>query len=192
LEVNPADLAKESRSRDAASGFDKQSRQIGRGSDSFGEPRRRNRDAKPAPALKATPLKGLDDVQMQRFRLDVGKQHQVTPRNIVGAIANEAELESKYIGEIEIREHYSTVDLPADMPKEILAILKKARVASRPLAIKVYTGESQANESQPAPRKKSYNSRKDKSQTTGKSKSDYAKKKSKARAKKKGAASRSD
>ena len=147
--------------------------------------RSERRDAKPTPNLKATPLKEYPDLEMTRFRLDVGKRNQVKPGNIVGAIANEAELESKYIGEIEIREEYSTVDLPADMPKGILSILKKAMVAGRPLAIKVFDGEDKSPASTEGPRKKSYNSKKrDRGEGNKKSKSDYASKKRKDRKKK--------
>ena len=72
---------------------------------------------------------------MQRFRIAVGYQHGVKPGNIVGAIANEAQLDSEYIGHIEIYEDYSTVDLPAGMPKETLFALKKARVCQQRLDI---------------------------------------------------------
>ena len=51
-----------------------------------------------------------------RYRLEVGHQHGATPQNIVGAIANEAGIESRYIGRIEIHDDYSTVDLPDGMP----------------------------------------------------------------------------
>uniref|UniRef100_UPI0021CB2207 DbpA RNA binding domain-containing protein n=1 Tax=Klebsiella pneumoniae TaxID=573 RepID=UPI0021CB2207 len=40
---------------------------------------------------------------MEMFRIEVGHVHGVKPANIVGAIANEAELESRYIGRIDIR-----------------------------------------------------------------------------------------
>jgi len=83
---------------------------------------------------------------MQRFQLDVGRNHQVKPGNIVGAIANEADLESRYIGEIEIRDGYSTVDLPADMPAGVKAILKKVHVSGRPMGLKVYEGEVESSE----------------------------------------------
>jgi ATP-dependent RNA helicase DeaD len=70
---------------------------------------------------------------METFRIEVGHQHGVQPGNIVGAIANEADLESRYIGRIDIRDDHSLVDLPEGMPREVLEILKKARVAGRPL-----------------------------------------------------------
>jgi ATP-dependent RNA helicase DeaD len=71
----------------------------------------------------------------ETFRIEVGHMHGVQPGNIVGAIANEAELDSKYIGRIDIRDDHTLVDLPEGMPREVLEILKKARVAGRPMRI---------------------------------------------------------
>jgi ATP-dependent RNA helicase DeaD len=72
---------------------------------------------------------------MQRYRIEVGHTHGVKPGNIVGAIANEAELDSEYIGRVDIREDFSLVDLPEGMPKEIFNHLKKVWVSGRQLGI---------------------------------------------------------
>lgn len=69
------------------------------------------------------------------FRIDVGKIHGVKPGNIVGAIANEAGLQSKYITGLKIHEDHSTVRLPKDMPKEMMSDLTKAWVCGRQLKI---------------------------------------------------------
>lgn len=164
-------------------------RKSDRGSDRNSDRRRESRADKPAPRVPATPLIEHPEVEMRRFRLDVGRRNQVKPGNIVGAIANEAELESKYIGEIEIRDAYSTVDLPADMPKAVMSILKKARVAGRPLDIRFYEGEkssdSNSDEATSGPKKKSYKSKKHDggADDKGKPKSEFAKKKRKDRSK---------
>jgi ATP-dependent RNA helicase DeaD len=84
---------------------------------------------------KALPLKDFPDVEMERFRIAVGYRHGVKPGNIVGAIANEAELESRYIGHIEIFDDFSTVDLPAGMPDETLRDLQNAWVCQQKMAI---------------------------------------------------------
>ena len=84
---------------------------------------------------EAKPLKDHPDIEMERYRIEVGYEHGVKPGNIVGAIANEAELESQYIGHIEIFDDFSTVDLPAGMPKETFGQLKKAWVCRRQLQI---------------------------------------------------------
>jgi ATP-dependent RNA helicase DeaD len=73
------------------------------------------------------------EVGMETFRIEVGHAHGVQPGNIVGAIANEADLESRYIGRIDIRDDFTLVDLPEGMPRELLEHLKKVRVAGRPL-----------------------------------------------------------
>jgi len=91
----------------------------------------RDRNERSREPRKDTP----PDEGMQRFRLEVGHNHKVKPGNIVGAIANEAELDSKYIGRINIFDDHSFVDLPEDMPKEILNTLKKAWVAGQQLRI---------------------------------------------------------
>ena len=88
---------------------------------------------------EALPLKDYPEVQMQRFRVAVGYQHGVKPGNIVGAIANEAELESRYIGHIEIFDDFSTVDLPGGMPDETLRDLQNAWVCQQKLAIQPLT-----------------------------------------------------
>jgi len=61
--------------------------------------------------------------------------HGVKPGNIVGAIANEAGLEGRYIGRVDIRDDHSFVDLPTGMPKQIFRDLQKARVAGQELRI---------------------------------------------------------
>ena len=163
---------------------------------SYKEPKSRSdefnpmgRDRKSTPTTKATPLKEFPDVKMQRFKLAVGRNHKVKPGNIVGAIANEAELESKYIGEIEIRDDYSTVDLPADMPNEVMAVLKKTRVAGRPLSIAVYKSKPKQSNKEQSNKEQSHKKqshKKKKSQESvekpveGKAKKSYKSRKSKA------------
>lgn len=82
---------------------------------------------------------------METFRIEVGHDHGVQPGNIVGAIANEADLESRWIGRIDIRGDHSLVDLPAGMPREILELLKKVRVGGQALRIQ-RAQEGQADE----------------------------------------------
>ncbi|MCI2261737.1 DEAD/DEAH box helicase [Xanthomonas indica] len=80
--------------------------------------------------------RGAPDVGMETYRIEVGHQHGVKPANIVGAIANEAGLESKYIGRIDIHDDHSILDLPADMPRELLTHLKKVWVSGQQLQMR--------------------------------------------------------
>ncbi|MES9992630.1 MAG: DEAD/DEAH box helicase [Candidatus Thiodiazotropha sp.] len=74
--------------------------------------------------------------EMERYRIEVGHQHQVKPGNIVGAIANEAGLDAQYIGHIDIQDEFTLVDLPVGMPQEIYNDLKKAWVCGQRMKIK--------------------------------------------------------
>ncbi len=72
---------------------------------------------------------------METYRIEVGNSHGVKPGNIVGAIANETGIDGDHIARIKIEENYSTVELPAGMPKELFQELKKVRVAGQQLNI---------------------------------------------------------
>ncbi len=72
---------------------------------------------------------------MEGFRLEVGHRHGVMPGNIVGAIANEAGIDSRDIGRIQIHDDYSTVDLPVGMPNEMLSHLKRIWVGGQQMQI---------------------------------------------------------
>ena len=75
------------------------------------------------------------NIEFETYRIEVGHVHGVKPGNIVGAIANEAGLEGRHIGHVDIHEDHSFVDLPEGMPKEIFRSLKKVRVVGRELQI---------------------------------------------------------
>ncbi len=87
-----------------------------------------NKDSRPVQGDEHLPGKG-----MERYRIEVGQEHGVKPANIVGAIANEAEIDAQYIGRIDIFEDHSTVDLPEGMPKEILRHLQSVWVSGQRL-----------------------------------------------------------
>jgi ATP-dependent RNA helicase DeaD len=86
---------------------------------------------------------------MNRYRLEVGRNHGVKPGNIVGCIANEGGIDSEFIRQLNIDDTYSTVDLPADMPKEALTLLAKSWVCGQQLKISQIKGGAGA-----APRKR--------------------------------------
>ncbi|MDH5424119.1 MAG: DEAD/DEAH box helicase [Gammaproteobacteria bacterium] len=95
----------------------------------------RDRDRSPRDRDRSPRAETPPDAGMQRYRLEVGHNHDVKPGNIVGAIANEGNIDSKYIGRINIGDDFSTVDLPDDLSRDVIVTLRKARVAGRPLNI---------------------------------------------------------
>ena len=72
---------------------------------------------------------------MVRYRIEVGRNHGAEPKHIVGAIANEAGIESRYIGHIKLFDEFSFVDLPEGMPKHVFQHLKAVWVCGRQLQI---------------------------------------------------------
>ncbi|WP_240224884.1 DEAD/DEAH box helicase [Rheinheimera hassiensis] len=80
----------------------------------------------------------------QTYRIEVGKEHGVRAGDIVGAIANEANIDSQFIGNIKLFDHFSTVELPATIPNEIFQHLKKVYVRKQKLNITVDSGATAA------------------------------------------------
>jgi len=94
-----------------------------------------DRPRKEKPFTKRGRASSVPEKGMERFRIEVGHNHDVNPGNIVGAIANEAGIDSKFIGRINIYDDFSTVDLPEGMSRDILRTLKKVWVSGQQLRI---------------------------------------------------------
>ncbi|GAB6141693.1 DEAD/DEAH box helicase [Methylosoma difficile] len=92
---------------------------------------------------------GSADIEMELFRIEVGHSHGVKPGNIVGAIANETGINGDHIARIKIEDDYSTVELPAGMPKELLQELRKVRVVGHQLNISKWDGSAATTSSAP-------------------------------------------
>lgn len=113
------------------------------------EPRRKELKTGPV-----RPLRDHPDVALTRYKINVGRKDQVAPGQIVAAIANAAELSSEYIGQIEIYESMTTVDLPSGMPKEVLRTLEKTRVSNRPMNISELKSSDSDGASEENPRRR--------------------------------------
>jgi ATP-dependent RNA helicase DeaD len=121
------------------------------------------------------------DEGMERFRIEVGHDHDAKPGNIVGAIANEAGLDGAHIGRIDIRDDHSFVDLPEGMPKDVFNDLIKVRVAGQALKISRVSGEKKSPTSADAAKEKKKGPKKVKDKSKGKPKSAAKKKVRKAK-----------
>jgi ATP-dependent RNA helicase DeaD len=92
-----------------------------------------------------------EGAQTQRYRIEVGRNQNATPKEIVGAIANEGGIDGRLIGQIDLFGDFSTVELPP-LPEPLLNVLKRTRVRQQPLNIRpLAEGESydKARESKP-------------------------------------------
>ena len=103
---------------------------------------RQRPDRAPKAARDKAPMTDNEgnDVAMITYRIEVGRNDDVSPKNIVGTIANEAQIDAQFIGHIKLHDNHSTVDLPEGMPKELFDHLYKVRVCQKPLKISVDNG----------------------------------------------------
>ena len=76
---------------------------------------------------------GREQMPMDLYRIEVGRADGVEVKHIVGAIANEGDIDSRYIGHIKLHDDYSTIELPQQMPKELLQHFTKTRVLNKPM-----------------------------------------------------------
>lgn len=83
---------------------------------------------------------GRGDSDKVTYKIAVGRRNRATPGAIVGALANEGGLVSGDIGHIDIRENFTLVDLPVDMPDSTLDLLSDTRVAGRRIDIQLDQG----------------------------------------------------
>ncbi|MFP3028896.1 MAG: DEAD/DEAH family ATP-dependent RNA helicase [Arsenophonus sp.] len=85
----------------------------------------------------------IDDMEL--YRIEVGRDDGVEVRHIVGAIANEADISSRYIGNIKLYGSHSTIELPKGMPNELLDNLIRTRILNKPMQMQLL-GEAQSFE----------------------------------------------
>ena len=116
------------------------------------EPRSRKKgSAKSAPARAG---KGGAHEDWRSYRVEVGRRHGVEPGNIVGAIANEAGLESVHIGRVRIFDEFSLVQLPPGMPTAVFKHLKSVWVCGQKLKISLDKSAGETPAGDPPPGRK--------------------------------------
>jgi ATP-dependent RNA helicase DeaD len=100
-----------------------------------GRDRRDNREnPRSAERRGAREHRATNGVAMDLYRIELGREDGVEVRHIVGAIANEGDISSRYIGHIKLHDTYSTIELPQGMPKHLVQhFANKARLLSKPM-----------------------------------------------------------
>ncbi|WON77330.1 DEAD/DEAH family ATP-dependent RNA helicase [Serratia sp. UGAL515B_01] len=111
-----------------------------RGSDRRRDPRPDGREGGDRPRRERR-----DVGEMQLYRIEVGRDDGVEVRHIVGAIANEGDISSRYIGNIKLFASHSTIELPKGMPGEILNHFTRTRILNKPMNMQLL-GDAQPNE----------------------------------------------
>ena len=106
---------------------------------------RNDRRENPRSAERRGERKGYGNPQpMDLYRIEVGRADGVEVRHIVGAIANEGDINSRYIGHIKLYDDCSTVELPQGMPKELLQQFGKTRVLNKQMQMS-FMGATQSD-----------------------------------------------
>ncbi|MBA5865460.1 MAG: DEAD/DEAH box helicase [Nitrospira sp. CR1.3] len=81
---------------------------------------------------------GGQQAGMARLYIGAGRDAGMRPGDLVGAIANEAKVNSKVIGAIEIEERFSTVDVPEALARGIVEVLSRARIKGRKVTVRLF------------------------------------------------------
>lgn len=81
------------------------------------------------------------NVEFDTYRIQVGREHGARPQDIVGAIANEADMDSRFIGQIQLFDGHSLVELPKGMPTAVVRVLQRARVRQQQMGLELAPGE---------------------------------------------------
>ena len=82
--------------------------------------------------------RAFSDGKLARYRIAVGRDQGISPKEIVGAIANEGGISGSQIGQINLFNDYSTVELPADLSNDIISRLKRTRVRQHPIDLRPF------------------------------------------------------
>ncbi|MEH2920487.1 DEAD/DEAH family ATP-dependent RNA helicase [Samsonia erythrinae] len=86
-----------------------------------------------------------DAGEMELYRIEVGRDDGVEVRHIVGAIANEGDISSRYIGNIKLFASHSTIELPKGMPGDLLSHFTRTRILNKPMNMQLL-GDAQPHE----------------------------------------------
>jgi len=87
-------------------------------------PAPRERSARPAPPTKP-------EVRMARIYIGSGRNANMRPGDLVGAIANEAGIDARNIGAIEIAERHSLVELPESLVTQVVTALRATTIKGK-------------------------------------------------------------
>jgi ATP-dependent RNA helicase DeaD len=75
---------------------------------------------------------------MARLYVGAGRDAGIRPGDLVGAIANEAKINSNLIGAIQIEERFSLVDVPERLAQGIVQVLGRARIKGRKVGVRLF------------------------------------------------------
>jgi len=78
---------------------------------------------------------------MVRLFIDVGRRHHISPGDIVGSIANEADIPGKAIGAIDVYDRFTLVDIPSEFVEQVLKRMKRSRIRKQNMNVRLASTE---------------------------------------------------
>jgi ATP-dependent RNA helicase DeaD len=102
-------------------------------------------DSKKAKSAEREPRARIASGDTASYRIEIGHQQKVKPSQIVGALINEGGLSRDDIGKIDINLEYSTVQLPARLPKQVTQALSSTRIGKNLLKLSRESGAPAAH-----------------------------------------------
>lgn len=99
--------------------------------------RRGKRDARDTREKRPGRDRREANIEFDTYRIQVGRDHGARPQDIVGAIANEADIDSRYIGQIQLFDGHSLVELPKGIPTAVVRVLQRARVRQQQMGLEL-------------------------------------------------------
>ncbi|MCA2980895.1 MAG: DEAD/DEAH box helicase [Myxococcaceae bacterium] len=91
-------------------------------------------DAAPARRVPEAPAR-RSGAAMARLFFSIGKKAGIRPQDLVGAIANEAGIESKQIGAIAIGDRHSFVEVASDVADQVISTMRSSKIRGRPVHV---------------------------------------------------------
>ncbi len=84
---------------------------------------------------------------MVRMFINIGRNKKIKPKDVVGAIAGETGVNGANIGDIDIYENYTFVDIPEQDAEEVLAIMNKNTIKGNKITIEPAKGKKDKKKS---------------------------------------------
>ncbi len=75
---------------------------------------------------------------MAKVYIGAGREAGIRPGDLVGAIANEAGLNSNVIGAVEVMDRFSLVEVPEVLAREIIETLSRTRIKGQKVAVRLF------------------------------------------------------
>jgi ATP-dependent RNA helicase DeaD len=84
------------------------------------------------------PGRGGRTAGMAKVFIGAGREAGIRPGDLVGAIANEAGLNSNVIGAVEVMDRFSLVEVPEVLAREIIETLSRTRIKGQKVGVRLF------------------------------------------------------